>query len=64
MRNEWTVVRDGRARTFEFLLRIYSGQELKRLLEAAGFGVVRLHGALDGRPYDIEAERLVAVARR
>jgi hypothetical protein len=64
VRNEWTVVRDGRARTFEFLLRIYSGQELKRLLEAAGFGVVRLHGALDGRPYDIEAERLVAVARR
>lgn len=64
VRNEWTVVRDGCARTFEFLLRIYSGQELKSLLEAAGFGVVRLHGALDGRPYDIEAERLVAVARR
>jgi len=64
VRNEWTVVRDGRARTFEFLLRIYSGQELKTLLGAAGFATVTLYGSLDGRPYDLEAERLVAVAGR
>ena len=64
VRNEWTVVRDGRARTFEFVLRIYSGQELRALLGAAGFTRIDLRGALDGRPYDLEAERLVAVARR
>ena len=64
VRNEWTVVRDGRARTFEFSLRIYSGQELKALLAAAGFAAITLYGALDARPYDLEAERLVAVARR
>jgi SAM-dependent methyltransferase len=63
VRNEWTVIRDGHARTFEFLLRIYSGQELKTLLAAAGFATITLHGALDGRPYDLEAERLIAVAR-
>ncbi len=62
--NEWTVVRDGRARTFEFLLRVYSGQELKALLGAAGFATVTLYGSLDGRPYDLEAERLVVVAGR
>jgi SAM-dependent methyltransferase len=62
--NEWTVVGGGRARTFEFLLRIYSGQELTAVLGAAGFTAVRLYGALDGRPYDLEAERLVAVAQR
>jgi SAM-dependent methyltransferase len=64
VRNEWTVVRDGRARTFEFGLRIYSGQELKALLAAAGYADITLYGALDARPYDLEAERLVAVARR
>jgi SAM-dependent methyltransferase len=64
VRNEWTIVRDGRARTFEFLLRIYSGQELKALLGAAGFTTVTLYGGLDARPYDLEAERLVAVAGR
>jgi SAM-dependent methyltransferase len=63
IRNEWTVVRDGRARTFEFRLRVYSGQELRALLLAAGFTTVTLFGALDGRPYDLEAERLVALAR-
>lgn len=64
VRNEWTIVRDGRARTFEFLLRVYSGQELKALLGAAGFAPVTLYGSLDGRPYDLEAERLVVVAER
>jgi hypothetical protein len=64
VRNEWTIVRGGRARTFHFLLRIYSGPALRAVLEAAGFGVVDLYGALDGRSYDLEAERLVAVARR
>ena len=63
VRNEWTIVRDGRARTFEFCLRVYSGQELKSVLDAAGFTQVSLYGALDGRPYDLQAERLVAVAR-
>ena len=64
VRNEWTVVRDGRARTFEFRLRVYSGQELRALLGTAGFATVALYGGLDGRPYGLEAERLVAVARR
>ena len=64
VRNEWTVVREGRARTFEFLVRIYSERDLEATLHAAGFGDVGLYGALDGRPYGSEAERLVAVARR
>ena len=64
MKNEWTVVKDGRARTFEFTLRVYSGQELKDLLGAAGFARPKLHGALDGRPYGLDAERLVTVATR
>lgn len=41
---------------------MYSGQELKTLLTAAGFRGVRLYGALDGRPYAGAAERLIAVA--
>ena len=62
IRNEWIVVKDGRARVFEFMVRVYAGQELKGLLGTAGFVEVRLHGGLDGRPYGFDAERLVAVA--
>lgn len=63
IRNEWTLVRAGRAKTFRFHHTIYSGQELTDRLEAAGFSGVRLYGSLAGDPYDLKAARLIAVAR-
>ena len=64
IKNEWLFIKDDRVRRYEFHLRVYSGQELKTLLAAAGFSSVRLHGALDGRPYGAGAERLIAVATK
>ncbi len=64
IRNEWILIRDGRARSFRAQLRIYSGQELRQLLERAGFSGVRLYGDLDGNPYGREAVRLVALGAR
>lgn len=52
------------ATTFRFEVAIYSGQELKAHLFEAGFSNVHLHGAYDGREYGLEAERLVAIARK
>lgn len=62
--NEWILIKDDRARSFTFRLRIYSGQELKDRLEQAGFQDVALYGSLDGTSYDINAQRLIAVARK
>ena len=64
LKNEWILVQDGRSLSFEFHTRIYSGQELRDLLGQAGFAHVQLFGALDGRPYSHDVERLVAVARK
>ncbi len=64
LENVWTVVREAGTRSFTFRLRIYSGQELTDQLLAAGFVDVSLYGGLDGRPYDPDAERLIALARR
>jgi SAM-dependent methyltransferase len=64
MRNEWTFIKDGKARAWRFHLTIYSGQELRDLLEQAGFTEVRLFGSFDGAAYDQSAQRLIAVARR
>jgi len=64
LRNEWTLVRGGRAKTFRFHHTLYSGQELLALLQEAGFVSVRLYGSLDGCDYGPEAERLVAVSRK
>ncbi|HSQ60940.1 MAG TPA: methyltransferase domain-containing protein [Acidobacteriota bacterium] len=63
IQNEWTLVRAGRAKTYRFHHTLYSGQELRDRLEAAGFTGVRLYGSLSGEPYDLKAVRLVAVAR-
>ena len=64
IRNEWTVIEDGTATTFRFHTTVYSGQELKDRLLEAGFGDVSLFGGLDGSEYGLDAERLVAVARK
>jgi SAM-dependent methyltransferase len=62
--NEWTLLKDGRARTFRFEHTIYSGRELKERLLAGGFAEVRLFGDFQGAPYGLDAARLVAVARK
>lgn len=64
VRNEWIVVRDGKARSFRFVLTLYSGQELRDRLLQAGFDSVRLFGDLAGNPYGPEAARLIVVASK
>lgn len=61
---EWTLVKDGRARTFTLEHGLYSGRELKDRLLNCGFTHVQLFGSLQGTPYDLHATRLVAVARK
>lgn len=62
VRNVWTVIQDGKPHVFKFHHTVYSGVELRMLLEQAGFTKVRLYGSLDGTPYGSKAQRLVAVA--
>jgi SAM-dependent methyltransferase len=64
VRNRLTLMRSGDTRTFEFIHRIYSGQEMKNLLAAAGLAGARLYGTVDGGSYGFDAQRLIAVARR
>lgn len=65
LENEWTLITgDGARYQHRFHHRIYSGAELKRVLWDAGADDVTIYGGLDGSPYDEDAERLVAVARR
>ena len=64
IRNEWVLVRNGKAKSFHFHHTIYSGQELRDLMQRAGFVSVTLHGNLNGDTYGPNAERLVAVGRK
>jgi SAM-dependent methyltransferase len=64
LENAWTLLRGDTARTWRFSHNIYSGHELKAALHQAGFKHVQLYGSLDAAPYDYNAARLVAVARK
>src|SRR6266581_6339366 len=64
IRNEWIILRKGRARSFTVHHTIYSGQELRERMEDAGFISVRLYGTLSGDQYGPNAQRLIAVGRK
>jgi len=64
IRNEWILVRKGRAKSFTFHHTVYSGQELKDWMVQVGFTDVRLYGNLDGDEYGPNAHRLIAVGHR
>jgi SAM-dependent methyltransferase len=64
IRSEWILIKDGQTRAFSFEHTIYSGRELKDRLLGCGFQQVQLFGDLQGSPYNLEAPRLVAVARK
>ena len=48
IRNEWILIRAGRARHYHFHHSVYSGQELRQLMERVGFVQVNLYGSLAG----------------
>jgi SAM-dependent methyltransferase len=64
IRTEWILLKDGQNKRAVFEHWIYSGREIKDRLLASGFRQVQLFGNTQGAPYDLEAQRLVAVARK
>ena len=60
--SEWTLIKDGHTRTFNFEHTVYSGRELKDRLLSSGFQKVQLYGDLQGASYGLDATRLIAVA--
>ncbi|MGF1449785.1 MAG: class I SAM-dependent methyltransferase [Opitutales bacterium] len=60
----WTLLKDGRARSFQIAHFLYSGAELRRLLYDAGFSAVVLAGDYDGEPYGIDSAKLLAIAKK
>ncbi len=60
----WVYVKGERAHRFDIIFNLYSGAELRLLLEQAGFHQIMLYGDLAGSPYNHNAKRLIAVAKK
>lgn len=68
LRNRWILLDpskpQGMQRTeHEFIQRLYSGIELKRLMLSSGFASVEIYGDFDFSPYNEKARTMVLVAR-
>jgi SAM-dependent methyltransferase len=64
IRSHWLLIHDRNVSEVSFDTTLYSGRELADLLKKAGFESVKLFGSLQGTPYDLKAQRLVAVATK
>ena len=62
--NRWIIIKDGVRREKEFIQRLYAASELRSLLSCAGFSSVDIFGGWDERPYDTNADTLIAVGRK
>ena len=62
LRNRWILNRGAEVVDRSFVLRLYSGTELRTALLEAGFDSARIMGGIDGSPYDQSASSLVALA--
>ncbi|MDR1747795.1 MAG: class I SAM-dependent methyltransferase [Spirochaetaceae bacterium] len=64
LRNRWIIIDEAGERTeHEFVQRLYSAVELKRLLLAAGFSSAEVYGDFDFSPYNEKARTMVLIAR-
>jgi len=65
LRSKWILIsRDGKRIEHEFVQRLYSAVELKRILLASGFKNAEIYGDFDFSPYNEKARTMVIVARK
>ena len=65
LRSKWTIInREGQRIEHEFVQRLYSAIELKRMMMRAGFNSVEIYGNYDFSPYNEHAKTMVIVAKK
>jgi SAM-dependent methyltransferase len=67
--NGWVIdkrfmVRGGVRTETPFFVRIYSATEIRGLLREAGFAKYRFFGDWDGRPLEMQSERMIVIAEK
>lgn len=63
LENEWLLIDGDRVHRTDFSHRVWSAGEIRALLERCGFRIDAIHGSYDGADYDLEAERMIVVAK-
>jgi SAM-dependent methyltransferase len=61
---EWTLIQDGRMFKGSSVIRLYTFNELSKLLERFGFGNFEAYGSLDSSPFRVGSPRLYLVTTK
>ncbi|MCL2184410.1 MAG: class I SAM-dependent methyltransferase [Treponema sp.] len=64
LKNRWILLKDGKKVEKTFVQRLYSGSELKTILQEAGFEKIDIYGDWDESSYDQHARMLIAVCNK
>ena len=65
LRSKWILIgKNGKRIEHEFVQRLYSAVELKRILLASGFSSAEIYGDFNFAPYNQNAKTMVIVARK
>lgn len=64
VKNQWLLIKEGQIQEYQFILWIYSAEELAQMLEEAGFCEIQIFGSQEGTDYDENAQRLVLLAKK
>ncbi|MEN1727048.1 MAG: class I SAM-dependent methyltransferase [Pseudomonadota bacterium] len=62
--NDWLLVDGDRVHRTHISHRVWSAGEIRALLARHGLETESIHGGFDGEPYDLDAERLIVIARK
>lgn len=62
MAMRWIIIRNGEIKTVNMKVRLFSAEEMRKLMMQCGFSRVDFYGSLEGIPYDHKAKRMIAIA--
>ncbi|MBS3780990.1 MAG: class I SAM-dependent methyltransferase [Candidatus Thermoplasmatota archaeon] len=65
LESKWKFIKDnGEVKEHKFMYKLYTEEEIRKLLKEVGFEEINIYGDLDGSRYGKQASRLIAVAQK
>ncbi|MFW6040583.1 MAG: class I SAM-dependent methyltransferase [Thermoplasmatota archaeon] len=64
LESRWIFIKEGDVKEHKFLYKLYSAEEMKMMLNQAGFTDIHIYGDLEKSEYDQNADRLIAIAKK
>jgi len=62
--NKRIIITGGKRKDKQFFIRLYNPTEIRDLLSKAGFGICKIYGDWDGKPFTSYSRRMSIIAKK